>query len=61
MVSKKKVLRVFEGFAGYGGMLVRFGKFAHIDVSTKALLHLSALGFKHIPIGTVIAGIIGGF
>ena len=26
-----------------------------------SLLHLAAFGFKHIPIGTVIAGIIGSF
>jgi len=25
------------------------------------MLHLAAFGFKHIPIGTVIAGIIGVF
>ena len=55
------ILKKGQKFYDYGGTLVRFGKFAHIDVSTKALLHLAAFGFKHIPIGTVIAGIIGGF
>ena len=55
------ILKTGQKFYDYGGTLVRFGKFAHIDVSTKALLHLATFGFKHIPIGTVIAGIIGGF
>ena len=55
------ILKKGQKFYDYGGTLVRFGKFAHIDVSTKALLHLATFGFKHIPIGTVIAGIIGGF
>ena len=55
------ILKKGQKFYDYGGTLVRFGKFAHIDVSTKSLLHLAAFGFKHIPIGTVIAGIIGGF
>ena len=55
------ILKKGQKFYDYGGTLVRFGKFALIDVSTKALLHLAAFGFKHIPIGTVIAGIIGGF
>lgn len=55
------ILKKGQKFYDYGGTLVRFGKFAHIDVSTKVLLHLAVFGFKHIPIGTVIAGIIGGF
>ena len=55
------ILKKGQKFYDYGGTLVRIGKFAHIDVSTKALLHLAVFGFKHIPIGTVIAGIIGGF
>ena len=55
------ILKKGQKFYDYGGTLFRFGKFAHIDVSTKALLHLAAFRFKHIPIGTVIAGIIGGF
>jgi len=55
------ILRKGESFYDYGGTLVRFGRFAHIDVSTKSLLHLAIFGFKHIPIGTVGAGIIGGF
>ena len=55
------ILKKGQKFYDYGGTLVRLGKFAHIDVSTKALLHLAAFRFKHIPIGTVIAGIIRGF
>lgn len=55
------ILKKGQKFYDYGGTLVSFGKFAHIDVSTKALLHLAVFKFKHIPIGTVIAGIIGGF
>ena len=48
-------------FRDYGGTIMKFGKIAHIDVSTKSLLHLAAFGFEHIPIGTIMAGFIGGF
>lgn len=47
-------------FRDYGGTILKFGNI-HLDVSTKRLLHLAAFGFDHFPIGTVIAGLIGGF
>ena len=50
-----------QSFRDYGGTIMKFGNFVHIDVSTKSLLHLAAFGYKHIPIGTILAGIIGGF
>ena len=56
-----KIAQKGQGFYDYGGTIVRFGRFAHIDASTKSLLHLAALGFNHIPIGTIVAGFIGGF
>lgn len=63
--EEKKFLKLFfkngQSFYDYGGTIVRFGRFAHIDASTKSLLHLAALGFNHIPIGTIAAGFIGGF
>lgn len=56
-----KIANRGQKFYDYGGTILKFSKFAHIDVSTKSLLHLAALGYQHIPIGTVLAGIIGGF
>ena len=56
-----KIAKKGQNFYDYGGTIVRFGRFAHIDASTKSLLHLATLGFNHIPIGTIVAGIIGGF
>ena len=56
-----KIAKKGQSFYDYGGTIVRFGRFAHIDASTKSLLHLAALGFNHIPIGTIAAGFIGGF
>ena len=56
-----KIAKKGQSFYDYGGIIVRFGRFAHIDASTKSLLHLAALGFNHIPIGTIVAGFIGGF
>lgn len=56
-----KIAKKGQSFYDYGGTIVRFGRFAHIDASTKSLLHLATLGFNHIPIGTILAGFIGGF
>ena len=56
-----KIAKKGQSFYDYGGTIVRFGRFAHIDASTKSLLHLATLGFNHIPIGTIAAGFIGGF
>ena len=56
-----KIAKKGQSFYDYGGTIVCFGRFAHIDASTKSLLHLAALGFNHIPIGTIAAGFIGGF
>ena len=56
-----KIAKKGQSFYDYGGTIVRFGRFAHIDASTKSLFHLAALGFNHIPIGTIAAGFIGGF
>ena len=55
------ILSKGQSFYDYGGTLVRIGNFAHIDVSTKSFLHLAMFGFNHIPIGTIGAGIVGGF
>ena len=49
-----------QAFYDYGGTIVRITKMIHIDVSTKSLLHLAVFGFKHIPIGTIISGLLGG-
>ncbi len=49
-----------QSFYDYGGTLIRFGSVAHIDVSTKSFLHLAAFGYNHIPLGTFLAGILGG-
>ena len=56
-----KIAKKGQSFYDYGGTILRFGKFAHMDVSTKSLLHLAALGFNHIPLGTILASLIGGF
>ena len=51
-----------QKFYDYGGTLLKFGKYAHIDVSTKSLLHMHLFFTQaHLPLGTVLAGIIGGF
>ena len=55
-----KIAKKGQSFYDYGGAIVRFGKFTHIDASTKSLLHLAAFGYDHIPIGTFVAGFIGG-
>ena len=47
-----------------GGTLLKFGKFNRIDTEVGQLLHihLRIFGYKlnHLPLGTVLAGIIGG-
>ena len=46
----------------YGGTLLKIGK-NMLDVSNKTFLHLHLwfTGSAHIPFGTILAGIIGGF
>ena len=51
-----------QKFYDYGGTILKFGKYAHIDVSTKSLLHLHLWFMKaRLPLGTIGAGIVGGF
>ncbi len=59
-------------FKEVGGTLIKFGKYARLDVGTKFGLHLHTLIesikglkwlpslIKHFPIGAIIGGIIGG-
>lgn len=54
-----KIKNKGQNFVDYGGTLFKICK-VHIDVSIKSYLHLCAFGYKHIPIGTYLAGIIGG-
>ena len=50
-----------QKFYDYGGTIFKFGKYLRIDVSTKSFLHLHILGiYKHIPLGVIISGILGG-
>ena len=51
-----------QKFYDYGGTILKLGNYAHLDVSTKSFLHLH-LWFTemHLPLGTVLAGFIGGF
>lgn len=56
-----KIANKGQKFYDYGGTIIRFSKTFHLDASTKSLLHLAAFGFNHIPIGTILSGIIGGF
>ena len=51
-----------QAFYDYGGTILKVGKYAHVDVSTKSFLHLH-LWFTdaHLPLGTILAGFIGGF
>ena len=55
------IARKGQVFYDYGGTIIRFGHLAHIDVSTKSFLHLAIFKFNHVPIGAIIAGILGGF
>ena len=50
-----------QRFYDYGGTLIGFSKNIHLDTSTMSLLHLALFRFKHIPVGTIVAGVIGGF
>jgi hypothetical protein len=49
-----------QKFFDSGTTLIGITRNLHLDVSTKAFLDLAAFGFKHIPIGSVMAGIFGG-
>ncbi|MDF2536096.1 MAG: hypothetical protein K0R18_2258 [Bacillales bacterium] len=45
-----------------GGALIKIGKTSRIDVGSNTLLHAHIPGVNsHIPIGTVGAGLYGGF
>lgn len=57
-----KIAQKGQKFYDYGGTIFRIGKYLHLDVGTKSFLHLH-LWFTaaHIPLGTILAGIIGGF
>jgi hypothetical protein len=62
--SAKEVAKIGskgQKYYEYGGTLLKFGK-NFIDVSNKTLLHahLWFTGATHIPLGTILAGIIGG-
>ena len=60
--SISKIASRGQKFYDYGGTILKFGKYAHIDVSTKSLLHLHLwVAQAHLPLGTIGAGIIGGF
>lgn len=50
-----------QRFHDYGGTIIGFSKNIHLDASTRSLLHLAFYIFPHVPVGTVLAGIIGGF
>ena len=51
-----------QKFYDYGGTILKLGKYVHLDVSTKSFLHLQFWFTKmHLPLGTVLAGFIGGF
>ena len=51
-----------QKFYEYGGTLIKVGK-NMLDISNKTFLHLHLwfTGGLHIPLGTILAGIIGGF
>ena len=56
-----KIAQKGQKFYDYGGTIFKIGKYLHLDVSTKSFLHLH-LWFTaaHLPLGTILAGIIGG-
>lgn len=57
-----KIAQRGQAFYDYGGTILKFGKYAHVDVSTKSLLHLHLWFTRaHLPLGTILAGFIGGF
>lgn len=47
----------------YGGQFFKIGKFLKLDVGAKTLLHLHMWPAfaAHVPLGTILAGVIGGF
>ena len=57
-----KIAKKGQTYYEYGGTLFKVGK-NMLDVSNKTFLHLhlSFTGSLHIPIGTILSGIIGGF
>lgn len=62
---KEEILKIAQRgqkFYDYGGTLLKLGKYVHLDVGTRSFLHLHLWFTKfHIPIGSILAGIIGGF
>ena len=57
-----KIANKGQKFYEYGGTVLKVGK-NMIDISNKTFLHMHLwfTGAKHIPLGTIMAGIIGGF
>ena len=57
-----KIANKGQKFYEYGGTLIKVGK-NMLDISNKTFLHLHLwfTGGTHIPLGTILAGIIGGF
>lgn len=51
-----------QKFYEYGGTMLKVSK-NMIDISNKTFLHMHLwfTGTKHIPLGTILAGMIGGF
>ena len=51
-----------QKFYDYSGTIFKFSKYAHLDVSTKSFLHFHLWFTKmHLPLGVILAGLIGGF
>lgn len=51
-----------KGHKNNGGTLLKIGKELRFDVNLKSLFHMHLPKIsKHIPLGTIVAGIIGGF
>ncbi len=53
------------GNPNVGGTLVKFGNYNRFDVEAGRMLHVAWKIFgnkvNHIPFGTIVSGIIGGF
>ena len=49
-----------SNFYENGGTLIKICKNLRLDVGSKNLLHAHALGFNHIPVGTVLSSLLGG-